>query len=205
MKEYYYLTGKDQNGPFTIEELMSKGLTQDTLVWSEGMGTWEKLEYIPDLIKYLNSKSTPPPVPSYIIEEINNTETSEQLKEKAERTSGSIKPSKKALTWLILWCTFHLFALLMSTSEIDLFNNLREPRTDKFWPLVEFVEEDAHFIPDDPFYYSSSRSSGSGNNRIPGKWEDDFNGIFVQYDWTEFAFYVGGALIIFLLVRTRKD
>lgn len=201
MKEYYYLTGKDPNGPFTIEELMSKGLAQETLVWSEGMGTWEKLEYIPDVIHYLNPKSIPPPVPPYIIDEINNTETSQQLKEKAERTSGSIKPSKKALTWLILWCAFHLFALLMSTSKIDPFNNLRgESRSDKFWPFVEFVEEDARFIPDDPFYYNES-----GNNRIPGKWEDDFNGIFVQYDWTEFAFYVGGALIIFLLVRTRKD
>lgn len=201
MKEYYYLTGKDQNGPFTIEELMSKGLAQETLVWSEGMGTWEKLEYIPDVIHYLKPKSITPPVPSYIIEEINNTETSEQLKEKAERTSDSIKP----MTWLILWCAFHLFALLMSTSKIDPFNNLRgESRSDKFWPFVEFVEEDARFIPDDPFYYSSSRSNESGNNTIPGRSEDDFNGIFAQYDWTEFAFYVGGALILFLLVRTRK-
>jgi len=32
-----------------------------------------------------------------------------------------------------------------------------------------------------------------------------FYGIFNEYDWTEFLFYVGGAIIIFLLVHFSKN
>ena len=31
--------------------------------------------------------------------------------------------------------------------------------------------------------------------------DTSFNGIFYQYDWTEFAIYIGGAFVIYLLVR----
>lgn len=34
--------------------------------------------------------------------------------------------------------------------------------------------------------------------------EKRFNGLFVEYDWTEFAFYVGGALIVYFLVKVSN-
>lgn len=40
MKQYYYLNGTTQLGPFTLDELRTKGLTPDTSVWSAGMTGW---------------------------------------------------------------------------------------------------------------------------------------------------------------------
>ena len=194
MKEYYYLTGKDQNGPFSIDELKTKGLSSETLVWSEDMDNWERLKDLPDLFKQINPKSPPPP-PDYLEEKITKTEVSGQLKVTTEKTPNSaieaIKPSKKALTWLIIWCSFHLFALLMSYSQIKFFNNQGEPQSDKFWPFVEFTHKE--FTPADGNYNPFREQVG--------RFENYSNGIFVQYDWTEFAVYVGGALIFFLLVK----
>ena len=61
MKEYFYLIGKDQNGPFSFEELVAKGITEDTLIWSEGMDNWEKLKDIPELKQVLRPGPPPPP------------------------------------------------------------------------------------------------------------------------------------------------
>lgn len=202
MKEYFFLQGKDQNGPFTIEQLKGKGLTSETLIWTEGMDNWQKLKDIPELAQTIKPKSVPPPPPPDTTEKITKTEVSGQLKVTTEKAPNpaleAITPSKSALTWLIVWCVFHLFALLMSYSEVDIFNDGGKPRTDKFWPFVDFIHENARFIDDNTAPYGSMYRSG--------KWEDDFNGIFVEYDWSEFALYVGGAIVIFLLVRiTNKQ
>lgn len=192
MKEYFFLKGKDQNGPFTVEQLVDKGLTNETLIWTEGMENWQKLKDFSELTQILKPKSVPPPPPSDSDGKISKTEVSGQLKVTTEKIPNpsleAIKPSKTALTWLIAWCGFHLFALLMSYSQIKIFNKYGTPQTDKFWPFVEFTYTDRYFIED------SYRS---------GKWHENvyFQGIFVDYDWTEFAFYVGGAIVIFLLVR----
>jgi hypothetical protein len=197
MKQYFFLTGKDQNGPFTIEQLEDKGLTNETLIWTEGMDNWQKLKDIPELAQTIKPKSVPPPPPPDTTEKITKTEVSGQLKVTAEKTPNpaleAITPSRTALTWLIVWCVFHLFALLMSYSEVDIFNDSGKPRTDEFWPFVDFIHENARFIDNNTAPYGSMSRGG--------KWEDDFNGIFVEYDWSEFALYVGGAIVIFILVR----
>lgn len=194
MKEYFFLTGKDQNGPFTIEQLESKGLTNETLIWTEGMETWQKLKDIPELAQSIKPKSVPPPPPPNNDEKISKTEVSGQLKVTTEKTPNptleAIKPNKTTLTWLIIWCGFHLFALLMSYSQIDIFNDEGKPRSDKFWPFVEFTDE--------YWGYENNYSYYGNNNQVR---KTDFNGLFVEYDWTEFAFYVGGAIVIYLLVR----
>lgn len=182
MKEYFYLNGKVQNGPFTVEQLTNKGLTNETLIWTEGMENWQRLKDIPELVQSLQTKSVPPPPPfDNNDEKIIKTEVSGELKLTTEKllnpTLEAIIPDKKTLTWLIVWCGFHLFALLMSYSEIEIFNNDGEPRTDKFWPFVEYT-------------YTNFYTGKLG-----------FNGIFNNYDWTEFALYVGGALVIYFFIR----
>jgi len=116
MKEYYFLTGKDQNGPFTVDQLADKGLTKETLIWTDSMENWKKLKEIPELMEVLSPKSVPPPPPEDE-EKILKTEVSGQLRVTTERTPNptieAMKPMKTALTWLIVWCSFHLFALLM--------------------------------------------------------------------------------------------
>lgn len=80
MKAYFYLTGKDQNGPFTIEQLADKGLTNETLIWTEGMENWQKLKDIPELVQTIKPKSVPPPPPLDANEKISKSEDFYQLK-----------------------------------------------------------------------------------------------------------------------------
>jgi hypothetical protein len=167
------------------------------MIWAEGMENWQKLKDIPELVQTLKTKPVPPPPPNESVEKISKTEVSGQLKVTTEKTPNptldALKPNKTTLTWLIVWCGFHLFALLMSYSQIDIFNDEGKPRSDKFWPFVEFTEE--------YLYYENIYSYNSQNNPVI---KTDFNGFFVEYDWIEFAFYVGGAIIIFILVRISK-
>lgn len=37
MKEYYYLIGRNQNGPYSLEELKGRGLSRETLIWTDEM------------------------------------------------------------------------------------------------------------------------------------------------------------------------
>lgn len=199
MAEYYYLKGKVQDGPFSIEDLKTKNLTSETLMWTEGMDSWQKLKDLPDILQQLKPKSTPPPPPNDLEEKITKTEVSGQLKITTEKSPNpaieAIKPSKKALTWLIVWCSFHLFALLMSYSQIKIFNNDGVPKANKFWPFVEY-RYDELLVTDKNGLVMTWRESGD---------KMGFYGIFHDYDITEFAFYVGGALIIYFLYSISKN
>lgn len=194
MKEYFFLTGKDQNGPFTIDQLADKGLTSETLIWSEGMENWQKLKDIPELIQIIKPKSVPPPPPSNKEENISKTEVSGQLKITTDKVYRPIRIPR----WLIFWCAFNLFALLFSYSGIKYFNQNAclggsSKDTDEFWPFSGVLR------------FEDKESGGNGwcgytDEKYFGNYIE-FNGFFYNYDLTEFAFYVGGAFFIFLLVR----
>ena len=79
MKEYFYLTGKNQNGPISFEELLTKGLSGDTLIWSEGMGYWERLKDIPELMQVIKPFEVPPPPPKDIADEKLKIEIKDDL------------------------------------------------------------------------------------------------------------------------------
>jgi hypothetical protein len=201
MKEYFFLKGKDQNGPFTIEQLIDKELTSETLIWTEGMVDWQKLKDIPELIEVVKPKLAPPPAPDDSEGKISRTEVSGKLQVTTEKspnsTLDSIKPSKSTLTWLIVWCGFHLFALLMANSEIRIFNNAGKPHSDKFWPFVDFQSKKyGAFYPE---LLQRELKKGKTYQQLID--EKEFDGFFVDYDWTEFAFYVGGMIVIFLIIQ----
>jgi hypothetical protein len=46
---YYYLDGLDKKGPYNSEEIRSRNLKDDTLVFAEGTKSWKPLEYFPEL------------------------------------------------------------------------------------------------------------------------------------------------------------
>ncbi len=63
--EYYLIDEKNQQtGPFTIEQLKTKGVQRKTKVWCEGMENWTEAEQVPELIDSLNLPPPPPP-PKY--------------------------------------------------------------------------------------------------------------------------------------------
>jgi hypothetical protein len=100
MKEYFYLEGKDQRGPFVLEEIKAKGLTNETLVWFDGIENWTPLINIPELNIVL--KKSPPKTPSDTEVEINKTELPGN-QNKSE--INLIYSSEKKLTGL-LWKKF---------------------------------------------------------------------------------------------------
>jgi hypothetical protein len=61
MKKYYLHNGTEQDGPFDISELKSKGIKRDTEIWYEGISDWTEAQEIEEL-KVLFPKSTPPPI-----------------------------------------------------------------------------------------------------------------------------------------------
>ena len=99
--------------------------------------------------------------------------------------------------WLVLWIAFHGFALLMSFAKIRLFYAPNHPiynaptnPEQHFWPFVEFTA--GNFYPQD---YDEGTTA----------FDAVFNGIFAYYDWTEFAFYSGIALVLYFLRHNLKN
>lgn len=59
--EYYYLKNRLRYGPVKFEELKSKDIKKDTLVWYEGLKDWTKAGEIKELKELFKVK--PPPIP----------------------------------------------------------------------------------------------------------------------------------------------
>ena len=49
MAQYYIGIDNQQLGPFEVHQLLSNGLTPDTLVWCNGMAGWEMAKNVPEL------------------------------------------------------------------------------------------------------------------------------------------------------------
>ena len=65
--KYYYLADKNnRDKPFTLEQLKDKDLTNESLIWTEGMDDWKMLKDIPELSNLVvkpKPTSVPPPIP----------------------------------------------------------------------------------------------------------------------------------------------
>jgi len=59
MKQYFIHDGQNKPGPYKFEELQSKQISSETLLWFEGLESWTKAANIPELINLL--KPTPSP------------------------------------------------------------------------------------------------------------------------------------------------
>jgi len=78
-KEYYYLDGKTQKGPFSFSQLKNENISQETLFWEESLDKWGKAKDIKELSE-LFSKKSPPPIPEYVSDN-NTTPSSEEINE----------------------------------------------------------------------------------------------------------------------------
>lgn len=200
-KNYFYSDGKEKFGPISLDELSTKELSESTLIWYEGLNDWKKLGEIYELKSILRIKAVPPPLPSEKKEEISKTEVSGTLEVKTKKEPNKVveefKPSRQGLKLFLIWVGFHFFALITSYSEVDIFSEGQE--TDNFWPFVEYQDCFKNFVKDNPYDYSSPSPTG--------KWNENcyFNGVFNDYDWSEFLVYVGGAVLIFFIGKLSSD
>lgn len=56
-KNYFMIINGKQCGPFPVSQLIENGLTQDTMVWTNGMADWQTAASIPELNHLLWEKS----------------------------------------------------------------------------------------------------------------------------------------------------
>lgn len=66
MNHFFYSDGQSQFGPFSKEELQSKDITPETLVWYEGLEEWTKADEADELVDLFPKVPTPPPLPKMI-------------------------------------------------------------------------------------------------------------------------------------------
>lgn len=216
MRKYYILIKNEEKGPFTFEELKTKNVTKQTYIWYEGLDDWEKLENLPEIFKEIRSSKLPPPPPSSDNTKSNKTEISGHVKVTNEKVKNAtiekLKPDQKTLKILMIWLAFHFFAMLFSYSNVDIFNSSSSPDTSSFWPFVEIISCDENFYESE----ASKRRGVEWRRSNPGlgssrqlegeyKTECELQGIFYEYDWSEFIFYVGGASLLFIIVRVSDQ
>ena len=179
MVEYYYSIDNTKFGPLSLEELRQKNLNPNTLIWHKSLPDWIRIEELPEL-KDHKIPATPPELPVSPLKSPKTRRVTGQKNKHELSTAELIKRYR----WVIGWALFHVIALILSYSEIKIFNDTGAPKTDKFWPFVKFTYP--YFIPDDNTTYVR------------------FNGFFTQYDWTEFSFYVGSVLFFIVLIQVYK-
>ncbi len=71
MAKYFIYKDGEKSGPFSVEELMTKNISQETLVWTEGNETWLPAwkigELQPVLSQGTQAQPVPPPLPDEIL------------------------------------------------------------------------------------------------------------------------------------------
>lgn len=61
MSQFYYTDGKERFGPFTIDQLSDKNITESTLVWKEGLPDWVPARNLSELQSLFPQESSFPP------------------------------------------------------------------------------------------------------------------------------------------------
>ena len=181
--EYYYSDGTTKYGPYTFEELQGKQLAPGTLVWHDNLPDWTRVVDLPEFRTRQELPKAPPPLPAA------GSAAAARMGLRADDDT-SFAGLVRRYRWLLVWCCFHIIALVLSTNEVKYFNSAGSPKTDKFWPFVKFTEA-----------YFTKVSDGP-----PEVWRTQikFNGLFTQYDWTEFSFYAGSALFLVVLIYVYR-
>ena len=181
--EYYYSDGTAKYGPFSFEQLHAKNLEPGTLVWHDNLPDWTRVADLPEFRTRVELPKAPPPLPVH-----SAVKTAPRRQEEPTSFAGLVRRYR----WVIVWCVFHVIALVLSTNEVKYFNSAGIPKTDRFWPFVKFTEA----------YFTKVSKEGE----TPEVWQTQikFNGLFTQYDWTEFCFYAGSALFLVVLIYVYR-
>jgi len=90
MKKFYLHNGKEQEGPFDLEDLKIRNITKQTPVWFEGLEGWTTADKVDELNSLFKSH-TPPP-----FEQPKNTPPPFEEKQ-APETKTVVKKSKTGL------------------------------------------------------------------------------------------------------------
>lgn len=65
-RKYFIAISGEQKGPYSIDEVKSMSLSNDTLVWYKGLKDWTELKDIEELCSLVIDEELPPPLPSTV-------------------------------------------------------------------------------------------------------------------------------------------
>jgi hypothetical protein len=152
VKEYFIVKDKNQLGPFTISELEEQGITNNTLVWKNGMKEWIRALEVDELKNII--KQTPPPLSTF---------TSKRI---------SIKTAK-----VLKYSFFYIILVLVMTGLSYLILNYLVFRPDDIWKQQKAFVAQIYETKKDPFGYSypyakelEEKGNEAETNTVDGTW-----------------------------------
>ena len=111
MNQYYYLNAQNQQqGPVPAEQLVARGVTRNTKVWTQGMTGWQSAGDVPELASLFEQpgNAVPPPPPPHQVPPVPPT--------------GETKPDN-LLVWAIvatvLCCLPTGIAAIIYSNKVD--------------------------------------------------------------------------------------
>jgi hypothetical protein len=197
MKQYFYLIGTTQSGPFDIEELKAKRLSYDTYIWTEGMKDWQRIIDNLDLQEAFKTNVSPPPPPVERGQLTTKKEISSNARGLDEKStyeeSSPFKPTSKQLFNYLIWVCCHVVIFLLTKTDVDFFKGYsRSP--ERFWPFTsEFFAGTEGLLP------------GMSYNCQTRDGKPCFYGIFADYDVSELLIYSVVPVVLFFLYRLKKN
>jgi preprotein translocase subunit SecG len=125
MRTYYINNGKENGGPFTLDELKTQQLTKATLVWYQGMAEWKHAHDIEELKSFFTV--VPPPIKQAI--------STPEIE--LHKTSETILGLKKSHFFLALL----FFAILLTVFILNVIQNNKRSELDLKNKQTEFSNE----------------------------------------------------------------
>lgn len=125
------------------------------------------------------------------IEEKGKTSVAQSKCDSSQVKAGNNQ--NKLINLFLIWIGFNAFALITSYSKVSFFGkNWHSPQTEKFWPLVKVFE------------YKTPTWNAYIDGPTPPESYWKFNGLFYNYDWSEFLVYVGLVGLYFIVNKNSK-
>jgi hypothetical protein len=132
MRTYYINNGKENGGPFTLDELKSQQISKATLVWYQGMDEWKHAHDIEELSSFFTV--VPPPI-KFTSPTPETISTPEIEDEKESETILGLKKSHffLALLFLAIFTAVVVLNVIQNNkrSEIDIKNKETEFSNEK--------------------------------------------------------------------------
>ena len=80
MEKFYIMVNGEQQGPFTAQEIINKGFSNDSYIFNKGLGDWKKISEVAIFYSFekkndIKSKTTSNPLP---VLDTNQTKVSEK-------------------------------------------------------------------------------------------------------------------------------
>ena len=116
MKKYYYSDGENHFGPFSIEELKDVKISNETMVWFEGLDNWVPAGEVEDLKDLF--KSIPPPLNINKLPPLTISVT----KKNRSNISNSEIPQKKYKNKIVIGI-FSLIAIIIIIAILKINSN----------------------------------------------------------------------------------